>query len=78
MFRLLLHVPVGIAIGLLGILQPIYALCLTLLFIVYELNEDRHIKDQAWKDVIGAMVGLCLFLVLLLPLIFRVVKVFVG
>ena len=27
------------------------------LFIFYQMNEDRHTKDQAWKDVNGALIG---------------------
>ena len=27
-------------------------------FVKYEFNEDRWVKDQAWKDMGGALAGL--------------------
>jgi len=50
--RVLLHIPAGIMMGLLD-----WNNGLVKLFKVYELNEDAHTHDQAWKDVFGAMVG---------------------
>ena len=51
--RMLLHIPIGLLIGLTFPLSfPI-----AWLFIRYEENEDLHTKDEAWKDYFGAIVG---------------------
>ena len=50
--RALLHIPIGILIGI-----PLFGSPLEKLFIKYEENEDKWVKDQAWKDYFGAMVG---------------------
>lgn len=54
--RTVLHIPVGIVMGL----SIIPCDKLVDLFIYYEKNEDFHTKDQAWKDVNGALVGFCI------------------
>ena len=54
--RVLLHIPIGIIIGLLSVI-PFVGYTLMRLFVRYEENEDKHIKDQAWKDYFGAIVG---------------------
>lgn len=50
--RAVLHIPAGFFMGLLDWTNGFAGL-----FEFYERNEDRHVKDQAWKDVFGAMVG---------------------
>ena len=30
------------------------------MFLAYEVNEDRYIRDEAWKDIAGSMFGLML------------------
>lgn len=50
--RVLIHIPIGILIGI-----PFIGRNIKDLFIRYEENEDLHTKDQAWKDYAGAMVG---------------------
>lgn len=51
--RTVIHIPVGIFIGLLLFNDN----ALKDLFLKYERNEDLHTEDQAWKDIYGAMVG---------------------
>lgn len=52
-FRFLLHIPMGLIIGLLfPLTYPVLVL-----FIRYEENEDLHTKDQAWKDYAGTLAG---------------------
>lgn len=58
--RFWLHVPLGIAFALLCYAHWIFTLCCTGLFIYYERNEDIWLRDQAWKDVPGAIAGLIL------------------
>lgn len=47
--RMLMHIPVGILIGLCLLSEQ--------MFLKYERNEDAHTEDEAWKDIAGAMVG---------------------
>lgn len=59
--RLLLHIPIGVIIGLASCIpfsQAGRVLCH--LFIRYEENEDVHSKDEAWKDYAGAIAGVVL------------------
>ena len=70
--RLLMHVPVGlltIAAFILGFilgLPPVAAAILgvglgfacLIAFIIYEINEDRHIEDRAFHDILGFLAGL--------------------
>ena len=56
--RLLIHVPVGMLIAVMWPFHWVLPLVFTWLFIRYEDNEDRHTKDQAWKDYAGVLVGL--------------------
>jgi hypothetical protein len=50
--RALMHIPVGLIAGI-----PILGYPVMKLFIFYEANEDLHIKDEAWKDTYGALIG---------------------
>ena len=50
--RVLIHIPVGIIMSV-----PVIGWGLVALFIFYEKNEDLHTRDEAWKDLFGAMVG---------------------
>jgi len=50
--RALMHIPVGLIAGI-----PILGYPVLKLFIFYEENEDLHIKDEAWKDTFGALIG---------------------
>lgn len=50
--RVVLHIPIGIVMSV-----PVFGWGLLYLFKFYEKNEDKHVKDEAWKDTFGAMVG---------------------
>ncbi|KKL98833.1 hypothetical protein LCGC14_1820450 [marine sediment metagenome] len=50
--RVLIHIPVGLLIGI-----PFLGYPLLRLFCAYQESEDRHETDKAWKDYAGAMVG---------------------
>ena len=50
--RVFLHIPIGLIIGI-----PILGANLKDLFIQYELDECAHSKDEAWKDLFGALIG---------------------
>jgi len=52
--RVLLHIPAGIFSA---ITFPVGVLFCAA-FIFYEKNEDWHVRDEAWKDTFGYLVGL--------------------
>ena len=63
-YRLVLHIPHGLVSGWLLTSLPLegYVRCCasftyTAIFVFYEDNEDHHIKDQAWVDLVGWMPG---------------------
>lgn len=56
--RFILHIPVGLFIVAGAVICWPTALCLTALFLVYEVNEDGHISDSAWLDIKGAIAGM--------------------
>lgn len=59
-WRLLLHtVPGGFTAWLIT-QNPVAGVLFFLGFMVYELNEDWSIKDQAWKDLKGWLWGFAL------------------
>ncbi|MFQ5826623.1 MAG: hypothetical protein ACE5IA_04615 [Dehalococcoidia bacterium] len=58
--RLLIHIPAGVLIVEAAFQHWTLPLCLTALFVFYERNEDHWIRDQAWKDVVGALWGMAL------------------
>jgi len=67
-FRVILHIPVGLIdgwflgqgnTGNFGFVA--IGLVLAYGFFKYELNEDRHEKDKAFKDIMGFLIGLALF-----------------
>ena len=37
---------------------PIAGLVFAAVWCLYEINEDMHINDQAWKDIVGFLLGL--------------------
>lgn len=55
--RVLLHIPIGFFIVLSGLINPFLPQAIERLFEKYELNEDSHTQDEAWKDMFGALVG---------------------
>lgn len=53
--RAAIHLPVGAVTAL---MSPVAAVLLFCGFIIYELNEDYHLKDGAYQDIAGYLVGL--------------------
>ena len=60
MKRILLHIPMGILIVMASRLHWTLPVALVALFLFYERNEDHWIRDQAWRDVAGALWGMAL------------------
>ena len=56
--RAVIHIPFGLLLVLGARLHWTLPVVAAALFIFYERNEDHWIKDQAWKDVAGAMWGM--------------------
>lgn len=67
--RVLIHIPIGLVMGI-----PVLGWGLILLFIYYEHNEDQWVKDVAFKDVFGAMVGYTISTIFWLVLIIWLVR----
>ena len=60
MVKQVLHLIGGFIDGLLFNVNPIYAVTIAAIFVVYELNEDRHIHDGAYRDIVWFLAGLYL------------------
>ncbi len=56
--RVLVHLPIGLVIGLSWLVHWSVTLALCYVFVCYEENEDAHTKDQAWKDYFGCLIGI--------------------
>lgn len=70
MRRALIHFPVGIITIWSGEAGLIYPFVLLAGFIIYELNEDMHVKDKAFLDIAGFIAGTWVAAVSLLALKF--------
>ncbi len=73
LFRAGIHIPVGlfnvfcVYVGLYFALKHdmpllvfvgiVFAILFALGFFIYELNEDWHLKDNAWLDIYGWIIG---------------------
>ncbi len=57
MNRLVQHIPVGAAISGLWHYESGAGVALLVLFCCYELNQDKHKRDRAYKDLEGAAWG---------------------
>lgn len=62
--RVVLHIPIGVLIGYLCFNDPWAGIGLLLMFLIYEWTEDWRVKDHAWKDLFGSLVGfVCIALI---------------
>lgn len=59
-FRALLHLPVGIFTVFCGYVNWSCAIIFFLGFMAYEITEDWRIKDGAYIDIFGYLIGLAL------------------
>ena len=74
--RVLLHVPLGILTCALWYVHPALAVIFAAGFIIYEKQQDKYVKDQAWKDIKGwlwgiGIIGVVLFVLKLLGVLWR-------
>ncbi|MBA7715637.1 hypothetical protein ES703_124690 [subsurface metagenome] len=56
--RLLMHVPAGLITCLAVYIHWSLVLAFFGAFTIYEINEDRHIEDRAFHDILGFLAGL--------------------
>ena len=54
----LAHALLGVLIVVLTKVNPLASILLFLTFLVYELDEDWHLHDQAYQDILELMVGM--------------------
>jgi len=54
----IIHFIGGVITALAAIKAPVLGLVIAIVFLVYELNEDWHIRDEAFKDIRAYLVGL--------------------
>ena len=55
--RILLHMPHGLLFVLFGYIAWWLAIGWIALLVIYEVNEDGHLTDNAWKDIKGMLWG---------------------
>jgi len=53
-----IHFVGGLLTGLAAAFNPVLAVLMFTAFIVYEINEDWHLRDQAFKDIRAYAAGL--------------------
>ncbi len=58
--RFWIHIPVGLMAVILYGLSPIAGAGFTFIFWRYEKNEDRYLRDMAWKDYQGFLGGMAI------------------
>ena len=54
----IIHFIGGVITALAAIKAPVLGFIMAIVFLVYELNEDWHIRDEAFKDIRAYLVGL--------------------
>ena len=61
----LAHYIGGLLAALTGKFYPVLAVIATVLFIIYELDEDWHLNDKAFRDIREYLIGFFVGLILL-------------
>lgn len=56
-FRAGIHIPVGLFNVFCLYVGIVYGILLFAGFFAYEITEDLHLKDGAWLDIMGWIVG---------------------
>lgn len=57
LFRAGIHIPVGLFNVFCLYVGIVYGVLFFMGFFAYELNEDWHLKDGAWLDIFGWLIG---------------------
>jgi len=66
MITKLAHIVFGVMTSLISIISPILPFINSIIFIIYELNEEWHLEDESYKDILEFALGLALGEVILL------------
>jgi len=67
LYRILIHIPVGMVVPIIAKLNDMVALVFGLGFLIYEINEDvNHLKDGAYIDIQGFLIGIAAMSIFLL------------
>ena len=51
------HIVAGLIASLATFINPVAGVLATALFIIYELDEEWHLKDESYKDILEFAVG---------------------
>jgi hypothetical protein len=51
------HIIAGLIASLATFINPVAGVLATVLFIIYELDEEWHLKDESYKDILEFAVG---------------------
>jgi hypothetical protein len=54
----LAHVVFGLLTAIVSTISPVLSIINTILFIVYELNEEWYLEDEAYQEILEFSVGL--------------------
>ncbi len=57
LFRAGIHIPVGLFNVFLLYVGIEYGVLFFMGFFIYEISEDFHLKDGAWLDIYGFLIG---------------------
>ena len=53
----MVHLVSGLVSALITFHAPVVGAVMTLLFIIYQLDESWHIRDESWIDILEYSVG---------------------
>ena len=51
------HIIAGLIASLATFINPVVGVLATVLFVIYELDEEWHLKDESYKDILEFAVG---------------------
>ncbi|MDW8086321.1 MAG: hypothetical protein RMI45_08830 [Ignisphaera sp.] len=51
------HILAGVASAIVTFSHPVIGVVMTILFIIYQLDESWHIKDESWLDILEYSIG---------------------
>jgi hypothetical protein len=51
------HIVAGLIASLATFINPVAGVLATALFIIYELDEEWHIRDESYRDILEFAVG---------------------
>lgn len=57
-FRAAIHAPIGVGCIFAALINPFFGWAVLITFLAYEVTEDQDIRDGAWYDIVGFLVGL--------------------